>query len=110
MAFKTIVVIIATIFLIAALTFIGYSLYKHQYKSKFPPLIGQCPDYWVANDKNECENPKSLGKSTCHDAKSFDNPHFKGHNGNCNKYNWARQCKVSWDGITNNPDICKKHK
>ena len=31
---------------------------------------------------------------------NFNLPAFTGSNGTCAKYNWANNCKVSWDGIT----------
>jgi len=107
MSFQIVVIIIATICLIAALTFTGYSLYNYQHHTKFPPVSGECPDYWVAKN-NECHNERHLG--TCPDPKKFNTPHFSGHDADCNKFKWAQNCKVSWDGITNDPDICKNNK
>ena len=109
MTFQIIVVSIAVICLITALTFVGYSLYTYQHHKKYPPVSSACPDYWVSkNDK--CYNEKHLGtcnNSPSDDSKDFNNSHFKGHKGDCNKSKWANQCNLSWDGITNMVDVCK---
>ena len=86
------------------LTFIGYALYSHRFQRKFPPVTGECPDFWVAKD-NKCTNPKNLGK--CKGAKSFNSKAYKGHDGDCAKSKWANICELSWQGITNNPNVCK---
>ena len=104
MNFQIIVVTIAIIILILLLTFIGYTLYSQRYNSKFPPVTGECPDYWVSKD-NECTNPKNLGK--CKGSKSFNNNMYKGHNGDCAKSQWAKNCNLTWQGITNNPEVCQ---
>jgi hypothetical protein len=73
-----------------------------------------CPDYWIidgSGNNTRCINQKDLG--TCkplsgknHLIMNFNNPSFTGSQGTCNKYTWATNCGVSWDGITygvNNP-------
>ena len=30
-------------------------------------------------------------------------------NGLCAKYKWAKDCDLTWDGITNNKSICNKN-
>ena len=50
----------SVILLILTLVFIGYSLHNHRFNKKFPPIIGECPDFWVA-EKEKCKNPKNLG-------------------------------------------------
>ena len=105
MKFQKIVIIIAIIMLIAALTFIGYALYTGKHNEKFPPIQSACPDYWAAKD-SECVNSQpDLGH--CTSPMNFDVPHYRGDHGDCNKSKWAKDCGVTWDGITNNPNICK---
>lgn len=104
MNFQKIVIIIAIVLLILMLSFIGYGLYKNKSNRKFPPIIGECPDYWVAK-KNECTNPKNLG--ICKGSKNFNTSKFSGDTGDCAKSKWAKNCKLTWQGITTNPDICK---
>ena len=103
-SFNTLVIVIATICLIGTLTFIGYSLYHVQHNTKFPPVEGQCPDHWVAKS-GKCINKQGLGN--CTDAPDFDAKFYKGPDGKCHKSKWAKNCGVSWTGITNDPNICK---
>ena len=103
MNFQQIIIFIASILLILILTFIGYSLYNNQFNNEFPPVLGECPDFWVAKDKR-CYNPKNLGN--CTGPMDFNTSQFQGNNGNCEKANWATSCNVSWTGITNNPGVC----
>lgn len=108
MNFQRIVIIIATILLILALTFIGYSLYINKHNMVFPPVTPVCPDYWKAKN-NECINTLHLGtcKNTAeNNTMNFNVPHYQGNTANCNKFKWAKDCNISWDGITNNPKIC----
>lgn len=106
MSFYKIVLIIAIILLIALLIFIGVAL-KTQATQTWPPVIGECPDYWVDTSGNggNCVNVKNLG--TCPKDMNFTTPIFSGTNGNCSRYQWATNCGVTWDGITygliNNP-------
>lgn len=105
MNFQKIIILIATILLIIALIFIGYTLYNHKFNKKFPPIIGDCPDSWVS-ENNVCNNPDNLG-AKCSGPMNFNQSKFKGNEGNCNKAKWANSCNVSWSGITNDPNICK---
>ena len=37
----------------------------------------------------------------------FTTPQWNGSGtGNCTKFKWAKSCNLSWDGITNNANIC----
>jgi len=105
MKFQKIVVIIAIIILVASLTFIGYALYNSQHNQEFPPVKAACPDYWKSID-GKCLNSKDLGQCGL-EPMDFNNPHYQGDQGDCNKSKWAKDCNVSWDGITNNSNICK---
>ena len=104
MNFQIILLCVAIVILILMLSFIGYVLYKKKFNYKFPPVIGECPDYWIAQN-NTCTNPKNLGK--CRGSKSFNNKIYKGDGGDCAKAKWANNCNLSWQGITNNPNVCK---
>lgn len=106
--FQKVVLFAAIIILILVLVFIGYALHKAR-ASVWPPLIGDCPDYWVDMSGNGamCTNVKNLGNGTCKPSGSdtflkmdFTQPAFSGGNGLCAKYTWANNCGVSWDGIT----------
>ena len=107
-AFQKAVLIAAIIILIIVLTLIGFALNQGK-KGRWPPLIGDCPDYWVdlSGNGQKCVNKMNLGNGTCRPARSdkfltmdFTQPAFSGGNGLCAKYKWANNCGVSWDGIT----------
>ena len=114
-SFQKIVLIIAVVILIISLAIIAYAL-RYKKTGSWPPVVGECPDYWVDRDASgnggKCINIQDLG--TCkaktgdpHLVMDFNNQLFKGPNGMCAKYKWAQKCNVSWDGITygrlNNP-------
>ena len=106
LSFQKIVLTIAVILLILTLVVIGYSLSKAKSEAPWPPMIGDCPDYWLDLSGNgaACVNTHSLG--TCNiptsgqkNAMDFSTPAFTGANGLCAKYTWAKACNVTWDGI-----------
>jgi uncharacterized integral membrane protein len=107
MNFQSTVIIVATILLVVILIFIGYTVANSQ-NSTWPPFVGECPDYWVDTSGNgsQCVNVKDLG--TCngslqpgqHLTMDFTGSTYTGSNGACAKYNWATQCGITWDGIT----------
>ena len=109
--FQKIVMIAASVILIIALSFIGLALYRQKYKSDFPPIIANCPDYWidVSGNGKECKpdtNPNNQ-VGNCTSPMDFTTPQWNGvGTGNCSKSKWAKSCNLSWDGITNNANIC----
>ena len=104
--FQSVVLIIAIVLLIICLIIIGVSLANAKLNSTWPPMIGECPDYWTDISGNKCSNIKDLG--TCmtnpgpggHSTMDFSGDTFTGKSGNCAKFMWANKCGVSWDGIT----------
>ena len=108
MNFQMSVITSAICILIIMLVFISYILYTDNKNIKFPPVIGECPDYWVS-DNSGCTNLHNLGKvdqAGCM-AKDFSTDTFSGHDSNCLKSKWAINCELSWQGITDNPKICE---
>lgn len=104
-SFQKIILIIAVIILIITLVFIGVVLSYSKNSTTWPPLVPECPDYWIMDPSNNCVNTKGLG--TCppksgqqHLIVNFNTPTYTGDNGLCAKYTWANNCGVSWDGIT----------
>lgn len=105
MSFKKIIVIIAIILLILALISFGVAFYGEKYNQQYPPVMAECPDYWV--DMNGvCINEKNLGKDSCSKKMNFNNDAWTGANGDCLKQKWAKACDLTWDGITNNTNLC----
>ena len=64
MGFQTIVLVVSIIVLIIILVIIGITLSKASYEEQWPPVVGECPDYWVDMSGNgeECFNSHSLGR------------------------------------------------
>jgi hypothetical protein len=107
MNFQKFVLMVATILLIGALVVIGVSLSKGTKDESWPPIVGECPDYWVDLKGNgeACFNSKSLGKCNVpskgnQNTMDFTQSPFNGENGACARYKWASACQVTWDGIT----------
>lgn len=111
--FQMLVLLIATITLVVALIFIGFTL-SYSKNQSWPPMVPDCPDYWTmdgSGNNAQCVNIKNLGKcpplnNQKYLTMDFNAPAFTGTNGLCAKYNWANKCNISWDGITygvNNP-------
>lgn len=106
--FQKTILFSAVIILILALVFIGMTLHYSKSKETWPPILPSCPDYWVidgSGNNSTCTNVKDLGvckpkSGEKHQVMNFNGSAFTGNNGNCNKYNWAKKCQISWDGIT----------
>ena len=102
MEFRTIVSIVAIVILIIVLVIIGFSLSRIK-DPKWPPVTPECPDYWELDGTGKCKNTKALG--TCNtqsgaNTVDFSEPEYAGSLGPCRKYNWAKSCGVTWDGVT----------
>ena len=113
-SFQKIVLTIAIILLIISLVIIGIALNKSKEEEAWPPLVGDCPDYWLdlSGNGGACVNKLSLG--TCNipsagedNAMDFTVAPYTGANGLCSKYLWAKNCNVTWDGINSGvPNPC----
>jgi len=97
--FQKIVLIAAIIILIICLIFIGVSLSQQTAKQQWPPLVPACPDYWTIDGSSNpvCKNKKHLGTSTTPYTISLTDPNFSS---TCNKFTWANNNNLTWDGIT----------
>jgi hypothetical protein len=117
MSFYTIVVIIAIIILIIALTTVGLLLGRlNTSKKTFPPSASDCPDYWV-NSNGSCAVPNASGinaPTTGYDTDSgtygfssgsikFTDAGWKnqGISELCAKKKWANKYNVLWSGVSN---------
>lgn len=107
-SFQTIVMVIAVIILIITLIVIGVSIYTAKNSVAYPPVVANCPDYWLDEsdgDSSNCVNVKNLG--TCNTPKmDFSTAMWTGNAGMCNKARWAKACNLTWDGITNSSMDC----
>lgn len=124
-SFQKTTLVVAIIILIISLVFIGVVLKTSISSQKWPPMLGDCPDYWVDLGKNgsKCYNPQKIGSCNIptqsnKNTMDFTTDVFTGDDGACNKKKWADRCSksssngmstVSWDGITYGvTDPCEK--
>jgi hypothetical protein len=112
MNFQYIVLSIALVLLILVLIVFGISMYNKKATDTFPPVQSSCPDYWVeergSDNEQYCVNDKGLGNSDCQKKINFHASPFVGSKAVslCAKEEWAKNCNITWDGVTNNPDSC----
>ena len=109
-SFETGTVIIAFVVLTTFLTFISFSLNKSSDNVRYPPVVADCPDYWLDHsegDKKLCVNKhEELGNKDCSKTMDFSDSVWAGDMGFCKKKQWAKKCNLTWDGITNNDNAC----
>jgi hypothetical protein len=105
--FQKSVTTVSIIILIIALCFIGIALYRQKYNSTYPPVIANCPDYWDVSG-NLCVNSMNLGNTTknCGGPMDFTTAQWNNNSSKCQKYQWAKGCNLTWDGISDNVDLC----
>ena len=120
-SFYTIVIIIAIILLILALSVIGVTLAKNENIKSYPDYQNTCPDFWKLENDHIC---KHQGINTVHPEKVKEASRHAGiivgQNENgidditsidvssdnwvsvCDKSSWAKKYNILWDGVTNN--------
>jgi hypothetical protein len=114
MNFQSTVLTVAVVLLLICMILISIALVKSKGAEQWPPIIGDCPDYWIDLSGNgaQCVNMKDLGTcssgtSGAHQQMNFTVPPYTGQNGLCAKYKWAKGCGITWDGITSGvPNPC----
>lgn len=101
--------------LMFCLIIIYFTLKYRKHKYVYPPYISKCPDYYIFDQETEkCIDKNNFfydKKNTCY-SENFNGPRytFSGiseDNNLCKKKEWANNCSLKWDGITNNNEICK---
>lgn len=103
--------VLTMVVILLVMVILWYFVRKASYAQKFPPSVGNCPDYWedLTGDGSACYNKKKIG--TCppasyndtYDKKAVMNMKkfpFDGPNSMCAKYTWASNCGLTWDGLT----------
>tara|TARA_B100000287_G_C20458218_1_gene712235 strand:- start:48 stop:452 length:405 start_codon:yes stop_codon:yes gene_type:complete len=105
----------AIVILIIVLIIIGVMLNYSLFNENYPPIISDCPDYWDVslNSDNQvaCHNIVRQNTGTCNNN-TYPVEQFYAYASNpkdviCAKYKWAKECNISWDGITNNNQACQ---
>tara|TARA_B110000305_G_scaffold61519_1_gene68253 strand:- start:303 stop:656 length:354 start_codon:yes stop_codon:yes gene_type:complete len=109
--FQRSVIGIASSILIITLVLVGITLYHSKKNQDWPPVVSDCPDYWITRDSNDedgavCYNANNLGSASCNKKMDFSKQAWQGSTGTCRKSQWAKKCKLTWDGITNNGSVC----
>jgi hypothetical protein len=95
MSFQKTVLIVALISFLIMMVFIAVMMNSAKKVEDFPPQVGSCPDYWqIMPGTGECLNTQLLG-STCASPYKFATKTFK------EKCDFAKECGITWDGITN---------
>lgn len=121
LSYYTIVIIIAIILLVVALTMVGLTLNKKNNKNPFPSYQNSCPDAWTIENglctPNNGINVPKVNKYTAtklgHPGVTLDNLEnptkivsldLSGNNWTsiCDKHAWANANGILWDGIANN--------
>ena len=55
---------------------------------QYPPVISDCPDYWLDRsdgDGSNCRNLQKLGRTNCAKTMDFSGAYWTGQDGLCNK-------------------------
>lgn len=114
--FNRIVIVVALCFLLGMLVLVGYLVNNSKYNAKWPPVIGECPDYWEVekgeDGKYRCiVNERNTNVGRCNQASyntfisGLSENDLKGISGLRKKSKWANDCGIMWDGVTNHPDV-----
>ena len=99
--FQGIVLMITVGLFIVSLILIVVFLSYSKSEVVWPPLMSNCPDYWVDTaGNNVCVNVHKLGTGFPEptDGKQFYSQDFTSMD-ECSKYKWANDHQVWWDGI-----------
>ena len=116
--FQKKVLFVVLIILMVILSIVAILVYRNKNKmgDNEKMKFMNCPDYWQDNSQgngSKCVNTKHLGtcSTTAEEEQQemdFSLSKWSGEDGLCHKSKWARSCDLTWDGITNNPNIkCK---
>lgn len=99
--FQKIVSYTAIFLFILLMVILGYLMMLAKKNTKYPPQVGDCPDYWQKDaTTGRCLNVQNLGIN-CPSPANFSGPEYLGVDGRKNKCNFAKNCSIEWDGISN---------
>jgi hypothetical protein len=112
MDFYKSILILAALSLIIILSIFGVILSNMSKSQVYPANISTCPDYYSLVSDSCVTNGVIFNNKDLNCQKNdFKNHIYKSegkgvNSGLCAKKQWATKCGVSWDGITNNSNIC----
>lgn len=104
MTFQRWILVIFIIGLLISAIIFSYSIRSTIKKKKWPPVIANCPDYWIdqTGDGSKCVSVSfnESNGSSCSGTVDFSNMNL------CQKYKQMQKCKtIIWEGVTHsNPD------
>ena len=94
MSFQKTVLTVAIVLFVILMALIAVMMTSAKQNELFPPQTGSCPDFWQITAQGKCLNSQNLGKN-CTSPVDFSKMTAK------QKCNFAKGCKITWDGITN---------
>ena len=113
MDFYKSILILAVLSLIIVLSIFGVILSNMSKKQIYPASISKCPDYYsliagtcVSNETLYSKSDDSKCGNVDYTTDYYNVSGTGPNSGLCSKKRWANDCGVSWDGITNNSNIC----
>ena len=101
MSFQRTVLTIALVVLSIMLFFIALAMKGLKKSQEYPAEIAECPDYWgkVKMDVNGEEQTVCKAMGDNNTGSSTQECLY--YNGSKGKLEWANECGVEWDGVTN---------
>lgn len=104
------------IILVLTLLAIIYLLNSTKKSYIFPPIVNDCPDYYIKKENGLCYDKHNLFHNetdmneendyNCYMENFKKDIFFRSNNELCEKKKWALHCKVPWNGISNNDELC----
>ncbi len=99
---------------------IAIMMYRSKTQQIYPATINDCPDFYDLDSNNNCiantdvwnnvELPTSCTSidfmNGTYNEVSYKAPGKALNSGMCAKKQKSQDCKITWDGITNNNSIC----
>lgn len=96
-----IIISVLMLIMIIILSFVVYGeTAKNMKNVEFPPYVSNCPDFWEETDAGVCKNIYKLGEPIVKEVTPLDEG-WNGTTGYCDKYRWANNNNLTWDGVTN---------
>ncbi len=103
---STIIILVALVVLILGIIIIYIRKKQQDDITQWPPIISNCPDYFLNTNANMCKNPFKLGDpSVCSGILDTDEIDFikddniQTEQGKQNICSRIKKCGLSWEGI-----------
>ena len=101
-SFQTIVGYTAIFMFLILMIIIAVLMNAAKRNTRFPPQISACPDYWQQDaSTGRCRNVNDLGINCPKQPTDFNTATYLGPGGKVAKCNFAKNCSIEWDGVSN---------